>query len=72
MCETDGSDGMQYPPVIEAGAALDDDHPSIVFGVSCNVGYPEPNSQGNLGVDLLTKPGVGAGAGVKRNQVGKP
>ncbi len=43
---------------------LDDDHPSIVFAISCNVGYPEPNPYGNLGIDLLTKPGWGSSAGM--------
>jgi hypothetical protein len=45
-------------------ASLEDDYPSIVFAVSCNVGYPEPNGSGNLGVDLMVRPGFGAGAGV--------
>jgi hypothetical protein len=43
---------------------LDDDHPSIVFGISCNVGFPDPNPYGNLGIDLLTLPGWGASAGI--------
>jgi hypothetical protein len=43
---------------------VDDDHPSIVFAISCNVGYPEPNGYGNLGIDLLTLPGWGAAAGI--------
>jgi len=43
---------------------LDDDHPSVVFAVSCNVGYPEPNAWGNLGIDLATKPGCGAAVGM--------
>jgi hypothetical protein len=43
---------------------LDDDYPSIVFAISCNVGYPEPNPDGNLGIDLLTLPGFGASIGV--------
>jgi hypothetical protein len=43
---------------------LDDDHPSIVFAVSCNVGYPEANPIGNLGIDLLTLPGFGSSVGV--------
>jgi hypothetical protein len=50
---------------IGTGAAnLDDDHPSIVFAISCNVGFPEPNPYGNLGIDLLTLPGWGTSAGV--------
>ena len=43
---------------------LDDDHPSVVFAISCNVGYPEPNAWGNLGIDLETKPGCGAAVGM--------
>jgi hypothetical protein len=43
---------------------LDDDHPSIVFAISCNVGYPEANPIGNLGIDLLTLPGFGSSVGV--------
>ena len=43
---------------------LDDDYPSVVFAVSCDVGYPEPNPYGNLGIDLLTKPGWGASVGI--------
>jgi hypothetical protein len=47
-----------------ATSNLDDDYPSIVFAVSCNVGYPDPNPYGNCGVDLLTLPGWGASAGI--------
>ncbi len=43
---------------------LDDDHPSIVFALSCLVGYPEPNAWGNLGEDILTDPGLGAAVGI--------
>ncbi len=43
---------------------LEDDYPSIVTAVSCLVGYPEVNSDGRLGVDLLTKSGFGAAAGI--------
>jgi len=28
------------------------------------VGYPEPNGQGNLGIDMLTSPAMGSAAGV--------
>jgi hypothetical protein len=62
--ETDGSDVMGHPMLIDCWCALDDDFPSIVFAVSCNVGYPEPNGVGNLGIDLLTYPGWGAAAGI--------
>ena len=43
---------------------LDDDHPSVVFAISCDVGFPEPSSWGNLGIDLLTKPGWGSSVGM--------
>ncbi|MCD4775996.1 MAG: T9SS type A sorting domain-containing protein [Candidatus Aegiribacteria sp.] len=43
---------------------LDDDYPSVVFAISCNVGYPEPNAWGNLGIDLATKPGSGSAVGM--------
>lgn len=63
--ETDGSDVINHMRFIGTGTSnLEDDHPSIVFAVSCNVGYPEPNWLGNLGIDLLTKPGFGSSAGV--------
>ncbi|MCK4413196.1 MAG: T9SS type A sorting domain-containing protein [Candidatus Eisenbacteria sp.] len=47
-----------------ASSNLDDDHPSIIFAISCNVGYPEPYPYGNLGIDLLTLPGWGSAAGI--------
>lgn len=62
--ETDGSDVMSNPWLIDQSCNLDDDYPSIVFAVSCNVGYPEPNGVGNFGIDLLTEPGFGASAGI--------
>jgi hypothetical protein len=62
--ETDGSDGFSHEAFVADWVSLEDDHPSIVFAVSCNVGYPEPNAQGRLGVDLLTLPSFGASAGV--------
>jgi hypothetical protein len=62
--ESDGSDVMNHIGFISTGSNLDDDHPSIVFAISCNIGYPEPNYLGNLGVDLLTKPNWGSSAGV--------
>ncbi len=39
---------------------LDDDYPSVVFAISCDVGFPDPNPYGNCGIDLLTLPGWGA------------
>lgn len=55
---------MSGPGLIDTGCTLDDDFPSIVFAVSCYVGFPEPNGAGNLGIDLLTEPGFGAAAGI--------
>ena len=43
---------------------LEGDYPSIVFAVSCNVGHPEPDPDGNLGIDLLTKESFGAAVAV--------
>ncbi len=62
--ESDGSDGTTWLPFVSGSSSLDDDHPSIVFAISCHVGYPEITGHGNLGVDLLTKPGFGAAAGI--------
>jgi len=47
---------------LSTSSYLEDDHPSIVFAVSCNVGYPE--GEGNLGIDLLTEPSFGSSVGV--------
>jgi hypothetical protein len=47
-----------------ATSNVEDDHPSIVFAISCNVGYPDPNPYGNCGIDLLTLPGWGSSAGI--------
>ncbi len=55
---------MWWPSIIGINSNLDDDYPSIVFALSCVVGYPEPNGWGNLGIDLLTKPSYGAAAGI--------
>ena len=62
--ETDGSDGISAPAFVGLWSVLDDDRPAIVTAVSCLVGYPDQNVLGNLGVDLLTKPGFGAAAAV--------
>ena len=62
--ETDGADGFYSEAFIADQIALEDDYPSIVCAVSCNVGYPEPNGYGNLGINLLTHSGMGAAAGV--------
>ena len=55
---------VEWPTLISTSSNLDDDYPSIVTAISCYVGYPEPNSWGNLGIDLLTKPSYGAAVGV--------
>jgi len=62
--ETDGSDGYEWQPFITDSMDLEDDCPSIVFAMSCSIGYPEPNSQGNFGIDLLANPSLGASVGV--------
>jgi len=49
---------------ISSFSNLDDDHPAIVFGISCVINYPESNQYGNIGIDLLTKPSYGASVGV--------
>jgi hypothetical protein len=59
-----GTGEIESPRIIDIDSSLDDDHPSIVFAISCNVGFPEPNPYGNLGIDLLTYPGRGASAGI--------
>jgi Peptidase family C25/Propeptide_C25/Dockerin type I domain len=58
------SSEITIPGLINIWAELEDDHPSIVFAVSCNVGYPEENAYGRLGVDLLVKPTFGSAVGV--------
>lgn len=55
---------MTWPTLVSTSSDLDDDYPSIVTAISCYVGYPEPNSWGNLAIDLLTLPGYGASVGV--------
>ena len=62
--ETDGSDGYSWFAFLTDATALEDDHPSMVWSVSCSVGWPETNPNGNLGVDLLTRPAIGAAAGI--------
>jgi hypothetical protein len=62
--ETDGSDGFWSPSMISDSVVLQDDFPSIVCAVSCDVGYPDPNAYGNLGINLLTHPARGAAAAV--------
>jgi peptidase C25-like protein/Big-like domain-containing protein len=51
-------------PQINIYSKLEDDYPSIVFAVSCLVGYPEPTGYGNLGMDMLIKESFGAAVAV--------
>ena len=62
--ETSSPNEMSSSNIISINSNLDDDHPSIVYAISCMVGYPEPNAWGNLGIDLLTKPGFGSSVGI--------
>ena len=55
---------VTWNPFISLASDIDDDYPSIVFGISCVINYPEINPYGQIGVDLLTKPGYGASVGV--------
>ena len=55
---------IDWPDFININSNLDDDHPSIVTAESCYVGCPEPATGGNLGIDLLTDPTLGASIGV--------
>ena len=58
------SSEITWPSFISINSDLDDDYPSIVTAVSCYVGCPEIEGNGNLGVDLLTNPSLGASVGV--------
>jgi hypothetical protein len=51
-------------PQINIWSDLEDDYPSIVFAVSCLVGYPEFVGLGNLGIDLLVEESFGAAVAV--------
>ncbi|MFH1312110.1 MAG: C25 family cysteine peptidase [Candidatus Eisenbacteria bacterium] len=62
--EQSNGEMVSYQFIHAATSNLDDDHPSIVFAISCNVGYPDPNPYGNCGIDLLTLPGWGSSAGI--------
>lgn len=55
---------IDWPDFININSNLDDDYPSVVTAESCYVGCPEPASGGNLGIDLLTDPSMGASIGV--------
>jgi hypothetical protein len=62
--ETDGSDGMDSDYFITDGLNMQDDYPSVVCAVSCDVGYPDPNPYGNIGIDLLTGAPMGPASAV--------
>jgi len=51
-------------PQININSNLEDDYPSIVFAVSCLVGYPEQTGNGNLGIDMLTKESFGTAVAI--------
>lgn len=55
---------LRGEPQINIYSDLEDDYPSIVFAVSCLVGYPEQTGYGNLGMDLLIKESFGAAVAV--------
>jgi hypothetical protein len=55
---------ISWPDFININPNLDDDYPSVVTAESCYVGCPEPAPGGNLGIDLLTDPSMGASIGV--------
>lgn len=53
---------LTWGSFLSTNSYLEDDYPSIVFAVSCNVGCPEGGD--NLGINLLTKPSFGASVGI--------
>jgi hypothetical protein len=55
---------MSGQRLIDIWSTPDTDYPSIVTALSCLVGYPELNSVGNIGIDLLTKPSMGSAAAI--------
>jgi len=59
-----GNGELQGMPLINLNSSLEDDYPSVVFAMSCDVGFPEPNPFGNLGVDMVTRPGWGPSVGM--------
>jgi len=58
--ESGNGEMRSYQFIHASTSNLEDDYPSVVFAISCNVGYPDPNPYGNCGVDLFTLPGWGA------------
>jgi PKD repeat protein len=55
---------MTYSNFIASWSNLDDDYPSIVFAIGCLIGCPEENPNGNLGIDLVTKPSFGSAVAI--------
>ena len=55
---------ISWPDFININSNFDDDFPSIVTAESCYIGCPEPSPSGNIGIDLLTNPLMGASIGV--------
>jgi hypothetical protein len=55
---------LTWGSFLSTNSYLKGDWPSIVFAVSCNVGYPEPTPNGNLGIDMLTMESLGAAVAV--------
>lgn len=51
-------------PQINIWSHLEDDYPSIVFAVSCLVGYPEMVGYGNLGIEMLVDESFGAAVAI--------
>jgi len=67
---SDDGDGVPEAPEMNwisfcnINSNLDDDYPSIVTAESCYIGCPEHSTSGNIGIDLLTDPSLGASIGV--------
>lgn len=55
---------ITWKPFIHLSSNLDDDHPAVVYCISCVINYPEKNPSGQIGVDLLTDPSFGGAVGV--------
>ncbi|MBD3233935.1 MAG: hypothetical protein GF315_09465, partial [candidate division Zixibacteria bacterium] len=55
---------ITQPWIIHNDTFLEDDYSSIVFAISCLVGYPEANYYGRLGVEMLVEHRIGASIGV--------
>jgi len=62
--ETSNPNELSWPYFISLSSSLDADFPSILFAISCMIGYPESNVYGNIGIDLLTHPTYGSGCAI--------